>query len=62
MPKPILIEVAGEPVGVVVRRNDRYRFLAVKLEAFDYDGREFDSVADARLVLGAIRTPEALAS
>ena len=29
--KPIVIEVAGEPLGVVVPHADGYRFLAVKL-------------------------------
>jgi hypothetical protein len=42
--KPIVIEVAGEPLGVVVPHAEGYRFLAVKLPAFAIDGQHFPSV------------------
>jgi hypothetical protein len=42
--KPIVIEVAGEPLGVVVPHGEGYRFLAVKLPAFAIDGQHFASV------------------
>ena len=59
VPRPIAIEVDGEPVGVVVPSGDRYRFLAVRLSAFDLDGETFESVDAARLALGqAVRPPE----
>ena len=51
--KPIQIEIAGEPVGVVVPSNGRFRFIAVKLNAFPLDGRLFDSIGDARAALHA---------
>jgi len=47
--RPIVIDVDGSPVGIVVRRNDRFRFLAVKLPAFAIDGVEFDDPEAARL-------------
>lgn len=46
--RPIAIEVAGEPVGVVIQAAEGYRFLAVRLSAFGSDGRVFDSVEAAR--------------
>ena len=49
--KPIVIEVAGEPLGVVVREADGYRFLAVKLPAFAIDGQHFPSVELAHLAV-----------
>lgn len=42
--RPTVIEVAGEPQGVVVPAEGGYRFLAVKLPAFVVDGQHFASV------------------
>jgi hypothetical protein len=50
--KPIAIEVDGEPLGVVVPHDDGYRFLAVRFAAFSHDGRIFETVEQARAVLG----------
>ena len=55
--KPIVIEVAGEPLGVVVPHADGgYRFLAVKLPAFAIDGQQFETVEKAHFAVSqAIR-------
>ncbi|MFD2648365.1 hypothetical protein ACFSX5_11235 [Devosia albogilva] len=42
--RPIVIEVSGEPQGVVVPAEGGYRFVAVKLPAFAIDGQHFASV------------------
>jgi hypothetical protein len=42
--RPTVIEVAGEPLGVVVPANGGYRFLAVKLPAFVVDGQHFPTI------------------
>ena len=42
--KPIVIEVGGEPQGVVVPNAGGFRFLAVKLPAFAIDGQQFETV------------------
>lgn len=49
--KPIVIEVGGEPQGVVVPDAEGYRFLAVKLPAFSIDGQQFPSVERAHLAV-----------
>lgn len=49
--KPIVIEVAGEPLGVVVPHDSGYRFLAVKLPAFAIDGQLFDTVEQAHFAV-----------
>lgn len=49
--KPIVIEVSGEPQGVVVPDAEGYRFLAVKLPAFSIDGQKFASVEGAHLAV-----------
>jgi hypothetical protein len=54
--KPIVIEVGGEPQGVVVPHAEGYRFLAVKLPAFAIDGQHFPSIEKAHLAaLQAVR-------
>ncbi len=49
--RPIVIEVAGEPLGVVVPHEGGYRFLAVKLPAFAIDGQQFASVEKAHFAV-----------
>ncbi len=49
--KPIVIEVGGEPLGVVVPAEGGYRFLAVKLPAFAVDGQHFPSVETAHIAV-----------
>ena len=51
--RPIVIEVSGEPQGVVVPAEGGYRFVAVKLPAFAIDGQHFPSVD---LAYGITRT------
>ncbi len=53
-PKPIAIEVDGEPLGVVVPAAEGYRFLAVRLNAFAVDGRIFTTVEAARDAVSAL--------
>jgi hypothetical protein len=49
--RPTVIEVSGEPLGVVVPHGTGYRFLAVKLPAFAIDGHEFETVEKAHLAV-----------
>lgn len=51
--RPIPVEYAGEPLGVVVPSDAGYRFLAVRFSAFPIDGQTFDSVEAAEAALGA---------
>ena len=56
-PRPVAIEVDGEPLGIVVPADAGFRFLAVRLSAFPIDGQTFESVEAARRALGeAVRT------
>lgn len=60
--RPIVIEVAGEPLGVVVPNADGYRFLAVKLPAFSVDGQQFETVEKAHFAVSqAVRKDGAAA-
>ncbi|SEP65719.1 hypothetical protein SAMN05428969_0338 [Devosia sp. YR412] len=49
--KPIVIEVGGEPQGVVVASAEGFRFLAVKLPAFAIDGQQFETVEKAHFAV-----------
>lgn len=49
--RPIVIEVGGEPQGVVVPDAEGFRFLAVKLPAFPIDGQRFPSIETAHLAV-----------
>jgi hypothetical protein len=50
--RPTVIEVRGEPLGVVVPSGERFRFVAVKLPVFGIDGMIFDTVEEARKAAG----------
>lgn len=54
MTKPIVISVAGEPQGVVVRNGNDYRFMAVKLGVFPLEGKIFESIEAARAAAEAV--------
>lgn len=49
--RPIVIEVSGEPLGVVVPNAEGFRFLAVKLPAFAIDGQQFETVEKAHFAV-----------
>ncbi|ODT77943.1 MAG: hypothetical protein ABS76_25345 [Pelagibacterium sp. SCN 64-44] len=49
--RPIVIEVGGEPQGVVVPDAAGYKFLAVKLPAFAIDGQFFPNIETAHLAV-----------
>jgi hypothetical protein len=50
---PFVIDVDGEPQGIVIRDGDRFRFVAVRLPAFAIDGQHFASIEDARMAARA---------
>jgi hypothetical protein len=52
--KPIVIEVGGEPQGVVVPEAEGFRFLAVKLPAFPIDGQRFADVEAAHFAVSQV--------
>jgi hypothetical protein len=59
LPKPIAIDVEGEPLGVVIPQAEGFRFLAVRLPVFPLDGIVFDSVEAARqAAAGALNAEE----
>lgn len=56
--RPTVIEVAGEPQGVVVPEANGYKFMAVKLPAFPIDGQHFPTIELAhRAVREVVEAP-----
>jgi hypothetical protein len=51
--RPIIVEVAGEPQGIVVPENGGFRFVAVRLPAFAIDGQHFETIEAARRAASA---------
>jgi hypothetical protein len=47
-PRPVAIEVDGEPLGVVIPADEGFRFLAVRLNAFAVEGQIFPTIDAAR--------------
>jgi hypothetical protein len=46
--KPMVVEINGEPMGVLVPAEVGYRFLAVRLPAFVLDGQLFSGLLEAQ--------------
>ncbi|MBD9389337.1 hypothetical protein HGO37_16995 [Rhizobium sp. CG4] len=46
-----VIEFAGEPVGIVIPDNDRFKFIAVKFHVHDLDEQRFDTPDDVKLAI-----------
>ncbi|ODT81491.1 hypothetical protein [Devosia sp.] len=60
--RPIVIEVGGEPLGVVIPQAEGYRFLAVRLPAFAVDGQHFETIEKAHFAVSqAVRAGNAAA-
>jgi hypothetical protein len=49
--KPVTVDVDGEPQGVLISDPAGFRFVAVRLEAFDVDGQIFSSFEAAQAAL-----------
>ncbi len=59
-PRPVAIEVDGEPLGVVIPADEGFRFLAVRLTAFAVEGQIFPTIDAARdAVTAAVHGDEA---
>lgn len=53
-PRPIAIDVDGQPQGVVVTSPEGLKFLAVRFDAFGVDGQIFPTVEAAQRAVSAV--------
>lgn len=55
MSDPYIVEIWGEPAGIVVKEGDAYRFHAVATAFFALEGTEYDTPGKARLAAAQLR-------
>lgn len=49
MSEPFIVEIWGEPIGIVLPESNAFRFRATARPFFELDGRQFHTRGHARL-------------
>ncbi len=62
MSAPFVVEVWGEPVGIVITHGDRFRFHAIAQAFFELDRAEFERPGYAKLAAARLRARQFPAS
>ena len=57
MSESIIVEIWGEPAGVVSREGNAFRFHAIARPFFALDGTQFTTPGHARLAAARLRRP-----
>ena len=55
MSEPFIVEIWGEPVGIVLREGNAFRFHAIARSFFALDGAQFTTPGHARLAAVRLR-------
>jgi hypothetical protein len=56
MPEPFVVEVWGEPAGIVLKEGNAFRFHAVARPFFELDGVQFTTPGHARLAAARLQS------
>jgi hypothetical protein len=56
MSEPFVVEVWGEPAGIVLKEGNAFRFHAVARPFFELDGVQFTTPGHARLAAVRLQT------
>ena len=56
MSEPFVVEVWGEPAGIVLKEGNAFRFHAVARPFFELDGVQFTTPGHARLAAARLQT------
>ncbi|HEY6979675.1 hypothetical protein [Reyranella sp.] len=59
MSDPFIVEVWGEPAGVVLQEGNAFRFHALARPFFELDGRPFTTPGHARLAAARLLSRQA---
>ena len=59
MSDPFIVEVWGEPAGVVLRDGNAFRFHATARPFFELDGTQFTTLGHARLAAARLSASRA---
>lgn len=57
MPEPFVVEIWGQPVGVVLKEGNAFRFHAFARPFFEIDGAQFSTPGQARLAAAKLQPP-----
>lgn len=57
MSDPYIVEIWGEPAGILLKEAGAYRFHAVATAFFELEGTEYDTPGKARLAAAKISRP-----
>ncbi len=57
MSEPFVVEVWGEPAGIVLKEGNAFRFHAVARPFFELDGAQFMTPGHARLAAARLQPP-----
>jgi hypothetical protein len=55
MSEPFIVEIWGEPVGIVLQEGDAFRFHATSSPFFPLDGATFSKPGHARVAAARLR-------
>ena len=55
MSEPFIVEIWGEPAGIVLREGNAFRFHAIARPFFELDGSQFTTPGHARLAVAQLR-------
>jgi hypothetical protein len=55
MSEPFIVEIWGEPAGIVLREDNAFRFHAIARPFFELDGSQFTTPGHARLAAAQLR-------
>lgn len=55
MSEPFLVEIWGEPAGIVLREGNAFRFHATARPFFEIDGAQFTTPGHARLAAARLQ-------
>lgn len=56
MSEPFIVEIWGEPAGIVLREGNAFRFHAIARPFFELDGTQFTTPGHARLAAARLKT------
>lgn len=57
MPEPFVVEIWGQPAGVVLKEGNAFRFHAFARPFFEIDGAQFSTPGQARLAAARLQPP-----
>lgn len=58
MPEPFVVEIWGQPAGIVLKEGNAFRFHAYARPFFQLDGAQFSTPGQAKLAAARLQLPQ----